>query len=69
MDRNDLPLPQFVAAIADNLFTAVVSDVLDELGYRDLNNAFAKVTGEDRTREALRKGAKLRDVFAEFHVL
>jgi len=34
-----------------------------------LNNAFAKVTGEDRTREALRKGAKLRDVFAEYHVL
>jgi regulator of RNase E activity RraA len=34
-----------------------------------LDNAFAKVTGEDRTREALRRGAKLRDVFAEYNVL
>jgi len=35
MNRNDLPLPQFVAAIAENLYTSVLSDVLDELGCRD----------------------------------
>ena len=35
MDRKDLPLEQFVTAIAENLFTAVISDVLDELGYRE----------------------------------
>jgi hypothetical protein len=29
----------------------------------------AKVAGEDRTREALLRGAKLRDVFAEYNVL
>jgi regulator of RNase E activity RraA len=34
-----------------------------------LNKAFAKVSGEDRTREALLRGAKLRDVFAEYNVL
>ena len=35
MDRNDLPIEQFVAAIAENLYTAVLSDVLDELGCRE----------------------------------
>jgi 4-hydroxy-4-methyl-2-oxoglutarate aldolase len=35
MNRNDQPLEQFVAAIAQKLYTAVLSDVLDELGYRD----------------------------------
>ena len=35
MNRNDLPRAAFVAAIAETLYTAVLSDVLDELGYRD----------------------------------
>jgi regulator of RNase E activity RraA len=34
-----------------------------------LDNALAKVAGEDRTRDALLRGAKLRDVFAEYNVL
>jgi 4-hydroxy-4-methyl-2-oxoglutarate aldolase len=34
MNRNDQPLAAFVDAIARSLYTAVLSDVLDELGYR-----------------------------------
>jgi regulator of RNase E activity RraA len=34
-----------------------------------LEKAFAKVDGEDRTREELAKGAKLADVFARHRVL
>jgi regulator of RNase E activity RraA len=34
MKRNDQPLAAFVDAIARSLYTAVLSDVLDELGYR-----------------------------------
>ena len=34
-----------------------------------LDNALKKVDGEDRTRDALLRGARLRDVLAEFKVL
>ena len=112
MNRNDQPLPQFVAAFAENLYTSVRSVVLDELGYRDqvfppsirpLDDAptlvaFAR-TGIYRevsqvvpvenpyeleialvddlkphdipalSTAARARGVKLRDVFAEFHVL
>jgi len=34
-----------------------------------IEKALIKVSGEDETREELRKGAYLRDVFAKYHVL
>jgi 4-hydroxy-4-methyl-2-oxoglutarate aldolase len=64
MDRNDLPLPQFVAAIADNLFTAVVSDVLDELGYRDQAfPAWIRPLDDERTLVGFARTGVYREVY------
>ena len=61
LQRDD---PRFLDEIRKSLYTAVLSDVLDELGLRD-----QAMAPSIRPLDELAAGAKLADVFAKYRVL
>ena len=71
----EIDVPIHVAGVAVHPGDLVVGDadgvivVPQAVEARALERAFAKVDGEDRTREELARGAKLADVFARYRVL
>jgi regulator of RNase E activity RraA len=71
----EIDVPIRVAGVAVAPGDLVVGDVdgvvvvPQALEAQALEQAFAKVDGEDRTREELARGAKLADVFARYRIL
>src|SRR5688572_21372242 len=71
----EIDVPIHIAGVAVQPGDLVVGDadgvivVPQSVEARALERAFEKVDGEDRTREALARGAKLADVFARYRVL
>lgn len=60
--------------MAETLSVAVLSDILDGFGYRQVatktvERAFAKAATEDAARTDLRTGAFLSEVWARYRVL